>query len=86
MITSPAHLALLAIGRHGRANIGNFEERLQSAIAELISVGHVRCVLDSGDHSTLWCYLTPAGSDHLFSLNADVQPTWSLYTWENHEN
>lgn len=85
MITSPAHLALLAIGRHGRANIGNFEESLQSVISELISVGHIKCVLDSGDHSTLWCYLTPAGSDYLFSLNAGIQPAWTLYTCEEDE-
>ena len=82
MKTSPAHRALLAVASHGRANIGNFEEDLQSVIPELISTGLIKCTLDSGDHATLWCYLTPAGSDHLFALNADVQPAWTLYNWE----
>jgi len=85
MSAAPAHLALLAIARHGRASIGNFEEDLQPVVAELISMGLITCALDSGDQSTLWCHLTPAGSDHLFAFNAEVQPAWTLYNWDASE-
>lgn len=81
MNTRDAHFIMKSIACYGRANVGNFEPEMQSAIAELIVAGFVTPKIDE-HQDTLWCYLTHTGYDKLFSLNSLEQPSWSLISWD----
>lgn len=77
--------ALCSIACHGRVNIGNFDNEMQEVVASLITTGLVSPRADENREETLWCYLTHAGSERLYTLNSEVELAWNMYTWNSPE-